>query len=61
MMADEVIKGLWDVKDNIAREHGDSIDGLADFILEKQSARIEGFDQTEKEEKAGPGIQPGCS
>lgn len=38
-MTDEVLKELWDAKDSIAKEHGYSIDGLAEYYLEKQASR----------------------
>ena len=38
-MTDEVLKELWDTKDNIAKEHGYSIDALAEYYLKKQAER----------------------
>jgi len=38
-MTDEVIKELWTTKDNVAKEHGYSIDRLAEYFFQKQSAR----------------------
>ena len=49
-MTDEVLKELWNTKDSIAREHGYSIDVLADFYLKKQASRHGCFHQ-EKESK----------
>jgi hypothetical protein len=31
-MTDEVLKELWDTKDNIAKEHGYSVDALAEYF-----------------------------
>ncbi|GEM_PF-3106628 len=55
MMTDEVIKELWTTKDNIAKEHGYSIDGLAKYFLQKQSARRGRFHQAEQGMKAEQG------
>ena len=38
-MNDEILKELWNIKDNIAKEHGYSIDSLAEYYLAKQAAR----------------------
>jgi hypothetical protein len=49
-MTDEVLKELWDTKDSIAKEHGYSIDSLAEYYLKKQTSRHRNFHQ-EKESK----------
>jgi len=49
-MTDEVLKELWNTKDSIAKEHGYSIDGLAEYYLKKQASRHGNFHQ-EKESK----------
>ncbi len=51
-MTDEVLKELWIAKDNIAKEHGYSIDALADYLLRKQIARRDRFYRGEKGVKA---------
>ena len=38
-MTDEVLKELWDTKDRIAKEHGYSIDGLAEYYIKKSQAK----------------------
>ena len=44
-MTDEVLKELWDTKDRIAKEHGYSIDGLAEYYIKKQTFRHGNFHQ----------------
>lgn len=51
-MTDEVLKELWNTKDSIAKEHGYSIDGLAEYYLAKQLTRRGRFQQEEKTLKA---------
>ncbi len=51
-MTDEVLKELWETKDNIAKEHGYSIEGLAEYYLKKQTSRHGRFHQKDKESKA---------
>ena len=36
-MATEVLTELWDIKDNIAKEHDYDIDKLAKYLMEKHS------------------------
>jgi hypothetical protein len=36
-MTDDLLKELWNIKDIIAKEHGNSIDGLAEYYLQKQT------------------------
>ena len=38
-MTDEILKELWDTKDNIAKEHGYGVDALAEYYIEKQATR----------------------
>jgi hypothetical protein len=38
-MADEIMNELWDIKDNIAREHGYDIDALITNFQERGSAK----------------------
>jgi hypothetical protein len=44
-MTDEILKELWETKDNIAKEHGYSVDALAEYYLKKQTARHGRFSQ----------------
>ena len=44
-MTDEILKELWESKDNIAKEHGYSVDALAEYYLKKQTARHGRFSQ----------------
>ncbi|MES9901380.1 MAG: hypothetical protein ABW168_01705 [Sedimenticola sp.] len=60
-MADDVLKELWDTKDNIAKEHGYSIEGLAEYYLRKQTVRHGRFHQEKKTKKAEHGAQRGRS
>ncbi|MES9901663.1 MAG: hypothetical protein ABW168_03145 [Sedimenticola sp.] len=60
-MTDEVLKELWNTKDNIAKEHGYSIEGLADYYLKKQAVRHGRFHQKEKTKKAEQGARLGRS
>ena len=50
-MTDETLKKLWDTKDNIAGEHGYSVDALAKYYIEKQSARHDDFRERESGDK----------
>lgn len=54
-MTDEVLKELWATKDNIAREHGYNIDGLAEYFLRKQASRCGRFRRDERDLKAEEG------
>ena len=36
MMPDEIIKELWQIKEDIAREHGYDIEALAAYLQTKQ-------------------------
>jgi hypothetical protein len=54
-MTDEVLKELWAIKDNIAKEHGYNIDGLAEYFLQKQSSRRGRFHRDERNLKAEQG------
>jgi len=38
-MADEIIKELWEIKDDIAREHGYDIDALVGDLQSKRRAK----------------------
>ena len=38
-MTDEVLKELWDTKDNIAKEYLYNVDALAECYLKKQATR----------------------
>ncbi|MEL6750144.1 MAG: hypothetical protein AAFO09_07650 [Pseudomonadota bacterium] len=40
-MTDEIIKELWNIKDDIARQHEYNIDKLSTYYLNEQSARQE--------------------
>jgi predicted nucleic acid-binding protein len=51
-MTDEILKELWEIKESIAKEHGNSIDGLAEYYLRKQSIRNDRLHRKEREEKA---------
>ena len=52
-MTDDVLQELWNTKDGIAKEHGYSIDDLAEYYLEKQTSRHGKFHQENKEAKQG--------
>lgn len=54
-MTDEVLKELWAIKDNIAKEHGYNIDSLAEYFLQKQSSRRGRFRRDERNLKAEQG------
>ena len=60
-MTDEILKELWGTKDNIAKEHGYSIDALAEYYLKKQTLRHGRFSQNISENKAEQGVQFGRS
>lgn len=60
-MTDEILKELWDMKDKIAKEHGYSVDALAEYYLKKQTARHGRFSQDVGENKAEQGAQIGRS
>mgnify|MGYP003563609121 FL=1 len=60
-MTDEVLKELWDTKDNIAKEHGYSVDALAEYFLKKQAARHGRFRVDERGKRAEQGAQNGRS
>ena len=51
-MTDDILKELWNTKDNIAKEHGYSIDGLAEYYLKKQTTRDRRFHPKKKAKKA---------
>jgi len=51
-MTDEVLKELWTTKDSIAKEHGYNIDALAEYFLQKQSARHGRFHREERDMNA---------
>jgi hypothetical protein len=51
-MTDEVMKELWATKDKIANEHRCNIDELAEYFLQKQSARRRRFHCVEQDAKA---------
>ncbi len=54
-MTDEVLKELWAAKDNIAKEHGYDIDGLAEYFIRKQSSRRGRFRRDERSPQAEQG------
>jgi hypothetical protein len=54
-MTDEILKELWTTKDNIAKEHSYNIDGLAEYLLQKQSARRGRFRRDDRDMKAEQG------
>lgn len=56
-MTDDVLKELWAIKDNIAKEHDYKIDQLAKFFLQKQSAQDK--KNQYKQEKAGTATEHG--
>ena len=60
-MTDEAIKELWNTKDNIAKEHGYSINALAEYYLQKQATRHGLFRHKNSGAKAEQSIQPGRS
>ena len=60
-MTDDVLQELWNTKDSIAKEHGYSIDELADYYLEKQTSRHGKFHQEKEIQKAEQGAQLGRS
>lgn len=60
-MTDEVLKELWDAKDNIAKEHGYSVDALAKYYLKKQAARRGRIRVNEPGKKAEQSAQLGRS
>lgn len=37
-MTDEIIKELWHIKDNIAREHGYDLEALVAYLQDKERA-----------------------
>jgi len=51
-MTDEVLRELWAIKDNIAKEHGYNIDELAEYFLQKQSSRRDRFHRDGRNMKA---------
>jgi len=55
MMVDEVLKELWDAKDTIAKEHGYSVDRVAEYFLKKQAVRQGKFHCPRKGEIAEKG------
>jgi hypothetical protein len=38
-MADEIIRELWEIKDNIAREYGYDLDALVNYLKTRQKNR----------------------
>lgn len=54
-MNDEVLRELWAIKDNIAKEHSYNIDELAEYFLQKQSSRRGGFHRDERNMQAKQG------
>ena len=60
-MTDEILKELWNTKDKIAKEHGYSIDALAEYYLKKQTARHGRFSRDVGHEKAEQGAKLGRS
>lgn len=38
-MTDEIIKELWEIKDNIAKEYGYNIDALVTYFQEQGNAK----------------------
>lgn len=57
-MTDDVLKELWNIKDNIAKEHGYNIDGLAEYYLKKQASRHGRFHREMSRNKAEQGAPP---
>ena len=51
-MPDEIIKELWRVKDDLAREHGYDVRALAAYLQEKE--RREGSESAHKPLCIGP-------
>lgn len=37
-MVDEILKELWEIKDSIAKEHGNDLDALASFLKTRKIA-----------------------
>lgn len=60
-MTDEVLKELWDIKDNIAKEYGYSVDALAEYYLKKQTTRQGRLHMDAGDKKAEQGTKLGCS
>jgi hypothetical protein len=60
-MTDEILKELWDTKDNIAKQHGYSVDALAEYYLKKQTARHGRFSQDVGDNKGEQSAQLGRS
>ncbi len=54
-MTDEILEELWATKDNVAKEHGYNIDGLAEYFFQKQSSRRGRFRRDERDLKAEQG------
>jgi len=58
-MTDEILKELWNTKDNIAKEHDYNIDALAEYYLKKQTVRYGSFSQNVGENNTEQGAQLG--
>jgi hypothetical protein len=54
-MTDEILEELWAAKDQIAKEHGYDIDGLAEYFSQKQSSRRGKFRRDDRDLKAEQG------
>lgn len=39
-MPDEVLEELWEIKDNMAREHDNDVRKLADYLQSKTGAKL---------------------
>ena len=59
-MTDEVLKELWNTKDIIAKEHGYSIDDLAEYFLKKQAFRHGKFHQEKEIKRPNKAINTGA-
>lgn len=54
-MTDEVLKELWNIKDNIAKEHAYNIDSLVAYYKLKSKTRTETNTKSRSKEKAEQG------
>ena len=39
-MPDEILEELWEIKDNIVREHDNDVRKLADYLQSKKGAKL---------------------
>ena len=60
-MPDEIIEELWEIKDSIAREHGNDVRKLAAHLHSKKGAtnsRLTNLDAMDELSETGNSIEP---